>query len=132
MIANNSLSVMANITEEIKKKREQTNEKETDQEETVWSESNRIESNKVDSHRFNKDESISQVGMTQGVAREWDSGTAPMTQGDWGVLTGKLCKRVMALIKWRCGADTAVDDCMVRALEGWLRRRGISIYIDLL
>jgi hypothetical protein len=70
--------------------------------------------------------------MTQESARERDSGTAPVTQDDRGVLTGKLCKRVMALIKWQCGADTVVDDRMVRALEGWLRRRGISIYTDLL
>jgi hypothetical protein len=70
--------------------------------------------------------------MTQATVKERDSGTAPVTQDDRGVLTGKLCKHVMALIKWQCSADTAVDDRMVRVLEGWLQRRGISIYTDLL
>jgi hypothetical protein len=37
----------------------------------------------------------------------------------------------MALIRWQCSTDTAVDDRMVRVLEGWLRKRGISIYTDL-
>jgi hypothetical protein len=45
-------------------------------------------------------------------------------------LTGKLCRRVMALIRWKVGADKAVTEHVVQALEEWLQRRGISIYTD--
>jgi hypothetical protein len=57
------------------------------------------------------------------VMGERDSGT-------WPDLTGKLCRCVMALIWWRVGADKAVTEHVVRALEEWLWRRGISIYTD--
>jgi hypothetical protein len=62
---------------------------------------------------------------------EQDSGTkAPHHRGS-AELTGKLCHRVIALICWRVGADGAVTDHMVQAVEEWLHRRGISIYTDL-
>jgi hypothetical protein len=69
----------------------------------------------------------SQKDVTQDDVKERDSGTAVDGRA---ALTGKLCRRVMALIRWQSGVDTAVDDRMVRALEAWLRRRGISIYTD--
>jgi hypothetical protein len=71
---------------------------------------------------------LSQMELTH---REWDSGSGMMTQEGSAELTGKLCQQVMALICWRVGADKAVTDCMVQALEEWLHRRGISIYTDL-
>jgi hypothetical protein len=67
--------------------------------------------------------------MTQG---EWDTGTRSVSSDGSTELTGKLCQRVMVLIRWKVGADIAVTDHVVWALEEWLRRRGISIYTDLL
>jgi hypothetical protein len=75
---------------------------------------------------------LSQAEVTHRNVRERDSGMAPVSHDERATLTGKLCKRVMALIRWQCSTDTAVDDHMVRVLEGWLRKRGISIYTDLL
>jgi hypothetical protein len=69
-------------------------------------------------------------GMTPTIDKKRDSGTAPADQNERSALTGKLCKRVLVLIKWQCSADTAVDDRMVQALTGWLRKRGISIYTE--
>jgi hypothetical protein len=57
------------------------------------------------------------------VLGEWDSGSG-------SDLTGKLCWCVMALIRWKVGADKAVTEHVVWALEEWLQRRGISIYTD--
>jgi hypothetical protein len=70
--------------------------------------------------------------MTLGTLEKWDSGPAIVSHDNRATITGKLCQQVMVLIKWQCGVDKAVDDRMVRALEGWLRNRGISIYTDLL
>jgi hypothetical protein len=39
-------------------------------------------------------------------------------------------RRALVLIKYKVGADEAVDDHMVQVLEGWLQKRGISIYTD--
>jgi hypothetical protein len=55
-----------------------------------------------------------------------------VSQDECSALTGKLCKRVLALIRWQCGADTAVDNRMIQALTGWLRKRGISIYTEMI
>jgi hypothetical protein len=73
----------------------------------------------------------SQEKMTQNDEGKRDNGSASVIPEGRAALTGKLCQRVMALIRWQCGIDGAVDDRMVRTLEGWLRRRGISIYTDL-
>jgi hypothetical protein len=62
---------------------------------------------------------------------EQDSGTRDMSQKGSAELTGKLCQCVLALISWKVSADKAVMNHMVQALEEWLRRRGISIYTDL-
>jgi hypothetical protein len=62
---------------------------------------------------------------------ERDSGTKAPHHRSSAELTGKLCHRVMALIRWRVGADRAVMDHIVWALGEWLHRRGISIYTDL-
>jgi hypothetical protein len=45
-------------------------------------------------------------------------------------ITEKLCQQVMALFKWKKGMDTGITEDMVRALESWLQRRGVSIYTD--
>jgi hypothetical protein len=42
----------------------------------------------------------------------------------------KLCKWALALIKYKVGADGAVDEHMVQVLEAWLQRKGISIYTN--
>jgi hypothetical protein len=70
--------------------------------------------------------------MTQETLTKQDNGSTAESHNDWAALTGKLCQRVMALIRWQCKMDKAVDACMVQVLEGWLRNRGISIYTDLL
>jgi hypothetical protein len=67
--------------------------------------------------------------MTQ---EERDSGIRSVSHAGQAELTGKLCRHVMALIRWKVGADIAVTEHVVRALEEWLCRRGISIYTDLL
>jgi hypothetical protein len=61
---------------------------------------------------------------------ERDSGTKSVSHIGSAELTGKLCWHVMALIRWKVGADVAVTEHVVRALEEWLHRRGITIYTD--
>jgi hypothetical protein len=46
------------------------------------------------------------------------------------VVMGKLCRRALALIKHKVGADGAVSGCMVQALASWLQLRGIAIYTE--
>jgi hypothetical protein len=65
--------------------------------------------------------------MTQ---KERDSGKDAQGQQSSAEFTGKLCKQVMALIRWKVGTDKAVDEHVVQALERWLWNRGISIYTD--
>jgi hypothetical protein len=36
----------------------------------------------------------------------------------------------MALIKWKKGLDLRVTEKMIKELESWLQRRGVSIYTD--
>jgi hypothetical protein len=48
------------------------------------------------------------------------------------MITGKLCQRVMALIKWKKGMVLEIDQRVMEGVEVWLYRRGISIYTDLL
>jgi hypothetical protein len=72
-------------------------------------------------------------GMNQAskaLPEEWDSGTSDHNSESRLVLMGKLCRRALVLIKYKVGADKAVDDYMVKALEAWLWKRGISIYTD--
>jgi hypothetical protein len=45
-------------------------------------------------------------------------------------ITGRLCKRVLAYIKWWSGADTDIDVTVIDSLGHWLCNRGISVYID--
>jgi hypothetical protein len=47
-------------------------------------------------------------------------------------LMGKLCRRVLALIKWKVSHDRNITESTVQALESWLWVRGISIYTDCL
>jgi hypothetical protein len=72
---------------------------------------------------------------------KWDNGTGAKTK-KWDNrsindvehitygLMDKLCKCALVLIKHKVGTDLAVSDCMVRALEEWLRRKGITIYTE--
>jgi hypothetical protein len=52
--------------------------------------------------------------MTQ---KERDNGKGAQGQQSSAEFTGKLCRRVMALICWKVGADKAVDEHVVQALE---------------
>jgi hypothetical protein len=45
-------------------------------------------------------------------------------------ITGKLCRRVLAHIKWQTGVDTDVDASVMDVLGCWLCYRGITVYID--
>jgi hypothetical protein len=118
---------MASIMEEIRKDRQRGHEpnhyeprdKGTNHSKSMEDEPNQDELSPHTSHRE----------MTQ---REWDSETRSVSHGGSAELTGKLCRRVMALIQWKVGADVAVTDRVVWALEEWLRRRGIAIHTDLL
>jgi hypothetical protein len=124
------MDVTASVTEEIRRKEK---EKEaTIQTNLGSSDLARIELSAKKPNWSGSIEVPSQEQMTHGVTEKRDSGTMPVSHGDRATLTGKLYKHVMVLIKWQCGADEAVDARMVRALEGWLRNRGISIYTDLL
>jgi hypothetical protein len=127
LVSEPSVFVMASVTNEIREERKQgrtePGEAEPVRVELLTGRTDRLGSSSPDlpSHRT----------VTPMTSKEWDSGSPPMSQGDRATLTGKLCQWVMALIKWQCGVDKAVDDRMVRALEGWLWNRGISIYTDL-
>jgi hypothetical protein len=119
------LVVTASITEEIRRKRNEIKPTRTSPlgEEPTWTEAagdEPVEDEPLDT---------SQRRMTQ---EERDSGTRSVSHTGQSELTGKLCWCVMALIWWKVGADIAVTEHVVRALEEWLRRRGISIYTDLL
>jgi hypothetical protein len=46
------------------------------------------------------------------------------------VLMGKLCKRVLALIKHKVSTDGSVSDHMAQALATWLWQWGITIYTE--
>jgi hypothetical protein len=123
---------MASVTDKIKeerKKKEQGNDNRTNMEET---ESVRTNTPVGEPSQHELGAATSQREMTQEILEKWDSGSEIRSHNDRAVMTGKLCRRVMVLIKWQCGMDKAVDAHMVRVLEGWLRNRGISIYIDLL
>jgi hypothetical protein len=76
----------------------------------------------------------SQDGKNQinvAVLEEWDTGTSICSNGSGPDLMGRLCRRVLALIKYKVSADVAVSEHMVRVLEMWLQKRGISIYTEL-
>jgi hypothetical protein len=74
------------------------------------------------------------IGLLQGTNQasneQQNSRTSNDDQPSRSAMMGKLCKRVLALIKYKVGADGAVDEHMVQALEAWLQKRGISIYTD--
>jgi hypothetical protein len=130
------------VTEEIRNRRNGNkgtdNERERDDEEQTTKQqdegSNRTDlacefdqcdegSNRPDpAHKFNRGDEGDESAALQTV-REWDSESVPD-------LTGKLCWHVMALIRWKVGADKAVTERVVWVLEEWLRRQGTSIYTD--
>jgi hypothetical protein len=81
--------------------------------------------------------SLDEPNRTEDV-RKRDSGTSTINK-KWSIndarnvthgLMDKLCKRALVLIKHKVGADLAVSDRMVRVLEEWLWRKGITIYTE--
>jgi hypothetical protein len=116
--------VTSSITEEIKEKREADEERTS----SVLSGSQVTISNAYDTNCASE----SCQELTDGSEGEWDSGTPSRRIDASAQLTGKLCRHVMALIQWKVGADRAVSEHVVQALEEWLHRWGISIYTDLL
>jgi hypothetical protein len=74
-----------------------------------------------------------QQGMNQVVrpnSREQDTGPSIEVDTIRPDLIGKLCRWALALIKYKVGADVDVSERMVRALEEWLQRWGITIYTE--
>jgi hypothetical protein len=62
--------------------------------------------------------------------KKWDSRTiSDARDGTYGLMD-KLCKCALILIKHKVGADLTISDHMVRALEEWLWRKGITIYTE--
>jgi hypothetical protein len=57
-------------------------------------------------------------------------GVSVVTDGNRWEMMGKLCHRALVLIKHKVGADMSISDCMVQALETWLRTKGITIYTE--
>jgi hypothetical protein len=49
---------------------------------------------------------------------------------DKSAITGMLCKRVLAYVKWHQGCYPGVDTSMMDSLGCWLHNRGIGVYID--
>jgi hypothetical protein len=45
-------------------------------------------------------------------------------------ITGRLCKQVLAYIKWRSGVDVNLAASVMDSLWCWLHNRGITVYID--
>jgi hypothetical protein len=56
--------------------------------------------------------------------------TATNNTASGSVVMRKLCKRVLALIKHKVGADGSVSEHMAQALASWLQLRGITIYTE--
>jgi hypothetical protein len=99
---------------------------------TGHGEPSQAEELKLDSFEAEVDDPAQDLSHRVLTPRERDSGTKSVSHGGSAELTGKLCQHMMALIQWKVGADVAVTEHVVRALEEWLCRRGISIYTDLL
>jgi hypothetical protein len=125
--------VMTSVTEEIKKEREGVRA------ESSWAESSRTGSSQVELSWADLDQTgkgdepgiyLDQLSQREMTGGERDSGTRSVSHGGSTELTGKLCQHMMVLIWLKVGADKVVKECMVRALEEWLHRRGISIYTD--
>jgi hypothetical protein len=119
--------VTASITEEIRRDRQ----KETELNHNKPNETRpvRLKATGDEPAQLESPLPASHRGMTQ---EEWDSGTGSKSHEGSAELTGKLCRCMMVLIRWKVGANIAVTEHVVRALEEWLHRRGISIYTDLL
>jgi hypothetical protein len=118
-----TMTVMASVTREIKERRNEQEKEENEPNQKQEDEPNRSAS---------MSELAQEMSHRELTQEEQDSGTRSVTHNSSAELTGKLCQHVMALIRWKVGADKAVMEHMVQALEEWLRRRGISIYTDLL
>jgi hypothetical protein len=122
------LVVTASITEEIRreKKRIESARLETNQTGTPSAEPNQLEEwDELNLHGC-------QANQLESSLEKRDSGTPSVSLSGSAELTGKLCRQVMVLIQWKVGANKAVTEHVVQALEEWLHRRGISIYTDLL
>jgi hypothetical protein len=102
--------VMASVTEELKRRRNEP---------TV------TQANELDEPRCfdpQPDEPVSDLNKSQMTHEKWDSGNQSATHTRNVELTGKLCRHVMALIRWKVGADKAMSKHVVWVLEEWLRR----------
>jgi hypothetical protein len=73
-------------------------------------------------------EGMSQVAIDEW--EEWDNGPSVKIDAIRSELTRKLCRRALVLIKHKVGADVDISEHMVRALETWLCRWGITIYTE--
>jgi hypothetical protein len=126
--AYNNHPVMASVTEEIKKSRltEPSGRSEPDEQSKPGKQAERPESILPES----ADEVTQDLSHRRLDQKE--HGTRSVSHTGSADLTGKLCQCVMALIRWKVGADVAVTEHVVWALEEWLCRRGINIYTDLL
>jgi hypothetical protein len=125
--------VTASITEEIKRERNNSKE-EPNQDEELNQDKKSNQGKESDpvrtrTTRTELAQRLSQKGMTR---EEQNTGIGSVSQTGSADLMGKLCRCVMVLIWWKVGANVAVMEHVVWALEEWLHRRGISIYTDLL
>jgi hypothetical protein len=102
---------MASVTEEIKRKRTEPAE-----------EPNQSRRDKLTQSRVLTAEPVQTSSQEEMTQEEWDIGTRSVNHIGSADLTGKLCQRVMTLIWWKVGADTAVMEHVVQVLEEWLRR----------
>jgi hypothetical protein len=126
---------MASITAEIKRSRkDEVKLNQAEQASSTYPKTmeDKLNPDKPNLGKPNPDEPIPGTSHRVVTQRERDSGTKSVSHTGQAELTGKLCWCMMVLIWWKVGADVAVMEHVVRALEEWLRRRGISIYTDLL
>jgi hypothetical protein len=73
---------------------------------------------------------ISNQGQDATISNHSNSDTSHKTMGIESVVMGKLCRRVLALIKHKVGTDGAVSNRMAQALASCLRLWGITIYTE--
>jgi hypothetical protein len=110
--------ITASVTEEIKRRREEAGPT------GVKSQPARSLQTRPDQFREGDEPGIhlNQVSQRESSGKKRDSGTSSANHGSSAELTGKLCRRMMALIQWRVGANKAVTEHVVQVLEEWLCR----------
>jgi hypothetical protein len=93
---------------------------------------NELKPGQVHDHHSSADEVHDHQSSTDEV-HDHQSGTNEVQQQSMATqstIMGKLCHRVLALIKWKKGLSQEITEDMIRALEKWLHNRGISVYTD--